>query len=261
VRRSRRSSCSWLSSFRTNELEILVGRFGIPMGQGAGPEGWRLGSDSGEPPRRRPARHHRRRGTSRRPGHSGSKFGLGDGSHLSPNSPKPPTLLPLVRPSFDVHRLSPPRSTADRDVSRSGTDLRSTNRDVSRSRDRTWVNKPRRESIAGPDLGPQTETRVDRGTGPGSTNRDASRSGDRSWVNKPRRESVGGPDRGRPTDASIDRGTGPWSTNRCEHRSGDRTGVDQPMRASIAGPQPGLAIRCRHPSRLPEGIYTGRDGG
>jgi hypothetical protein len=44
------------------------------MGQGAGPEGWRLGSDSGEPPRRRRARHHRRRGTSSRPGHSGSIF-------------------------------------------------------------------------------------------------------------------------------------------------------------------------------------------
>jgi hypothetical protein len=35
----------------------------------------------------------------------------GDGSHLSPNSPKPPTLLPLVRPTFDVHGPSPPRST------------------------------------------------------------------------------------------------------------------------------------------------------
>jgi hypothetical protein len=35
----------------------------------------------------------------------------GDASHLSSNSPKPPTLLPLVRPSFDVQGPSPPRSS------------------------------------------------------------------------------------------------------------------------------------------------------
>jgi hypothetical protein len=232
------------------------------MGQGAGPEGWRLGSDSGEPPRRRLARHHRRRGTSSRPGHSASKFGLGDGSHLSPNSPKPPTLLPLVRPTFDVHRLSPPRSTEDRNWS--------TNRDASRLRDRTWVDQPRRESVGGPDLGQQTETRVGRGTDLRSTNPDASRSGDRTWVNKPMRASIAGPDRGRPTETGVGRGTGPGSTNRCEHRSRDRIVVDQPMRASIGRPDrgrppdasidrgtPTWSARRRRPrSRLPKGIYT-----
>jgi hypothetical protein len=56
------------------DLEFLVGMFWIPMWQGAGPEGWRLGSDSGEPPRRRRARGHPRGGTCSRPGHSESIF-------------------------------------------------------------------------------------------------------------------------------------------------------------------------------------------
>jgi hypothetical protein len=170
------------------------------MGQGAGPEGWRLGSDSGEPPRRRPARHHRRRGTSRRPGHSGSKFVEGTDHTCrrtrQATNPPPPGAPNLRRASV---ASAPINGRPD-------------------SRDRTWVDKPRRESVAGPDLGPQTETRVGRGTDMRSTNRDGSRSRDRTVVDQPRRESVGGPDRGRPTEAAVARGTGPGSTNRCEHR-------------------------------------------
>jgi hypothetical protein len=212
------------------------------MGQGAGPEGWRLGSDSGEPPRRRPARHHRRRGTSRRPGHSGSKFVEGTDHTCrrtrQATNPPPPGAPNLRRASV---ASAPINGRPD-------------------SRDRTWVDKPRRESVAGPDLGPQTETRVGRGTGPGSTNRDASRSRDRHEVDKPRRESVAGPDLGPQTETRVGRGTDMRSTNRDGSRSRDRTVVDQPRRESVGGPDrgrpteaavargtgPGSTNRCEH---------------
>jgi hypothetical protein len=66
--------CDGLGSRWGKLFGVVVGAALVPMGQGAGPEGWRLGSNSGEPPGRLRARQHRRRGTSSRPGHSGSKF-------------------------------------------------------------------------------------------------------------------------------------------------------------------------------------------
>jgi hypothetical protein len=80
----------------------------VPMGQGAGSEGWRLGSDSGEPPRRSRARRQRRRGTSSRPGHGASKFVEGTDHTCRRTRPSHQPSYPwCAQPSTCTGRLRP----------------------------------------------------------------------------------------------------------------------------------------------------------